>query len=134
MSAHEALVVGTGLHAGFQLVVTLLVYPALAEVPASHWADAHDRHSRGILPVVALVYGVAAAACLWVLVTGPDDLGDWIALVATAVAAATTAGVAAPTHAKLGTAGPDPGLVRRLLVADRVRLGAALVALVAALV
>lgn len=134
MSAHEALVAATGLHAGFQLVVTLLVYPALAEVPAARWAEAHDRHSRRIVSAVALVYGVAAAACLWVLFVGPRGAGEWVALVATTVAAATTAGIAAPTHAKLGAAGPEPGLLRKLLAADRVRLGAALLALVAAVV
>ena len=133
MTAHEALVAATGLHAGFQLVVTVLVYPVLAEAPQEAWSETHDRHSRRILPLVALVYGVAAAACLWVLITGPRDAGEWVALAATAVAAATTAALAAPTHARLGATGPEPALLRRLLVVDRVRLGAALLALVAAL-
>ena len=43
-------------HLGFQLTVDLVVYPALGEVPREAWFVAHDRHSRRITPVVALIY------------------------------------------------------------------------------
>ena len=52
----DLLLASTGLHAGFQATVTLLVYPALAEVPPERWHDAHQRHSRRIVPLVGLVY------------------------------------------------------------------------------
>jgi hypothetical protein len=40
--------------------------------------------------------------------------------------------VAAPTHARLGRVGPEPALLARLLLADRGRLVATLLALAAA--
>ncbi len=52
-------------HAGFQLVVTLKLYPALVEVAAADWHQEHDAHSRlgadRVRTAAALVGGVAAA-------------------------------------------------------------------------
>ena len=59
-----ALLASTALHAGFQLKVTLVVYPALADVQPNLWAAAHARHSRRITPLVALVYGGALTCCV----------------------------------------------------------------------
>jgi hypothetical protein len=125
------LVAATALHAGFQLVVTAVAYPALVRVPPPGWAEAHGRHSRAITPVVALVYGCAvltAAGAVW---TAPGA-GTGVAAAATLVAVAVTATRAAPTHGRLA-AGPQPQLLRDLLVADRVRCAAALVSLAGAL-
>ncbi len=126
------LLAASALHAGFQLTVTVLVYPALVRVPADRWTDAHTRHSRAIVPLVALAYGAALAACAGATVHafGPGVL---TADVGTLVAVVVTATLAAPTHARL-TAGPDPALLRRLLRVDRVRCAAAVVALAGALV
>ena len=54
---------------------------------------------------------------MWNLLDGPQGW-TWVALTGNAVAAVVTAVRAAPTHGRLGREGPDPGLVRSLLVAD----------------
>ncbi|MBC7632861.1 hypothetical protein [Aeromicrobium sp.] len=133
MTPEQAILAATALHAGFQLVVTIVVYPALADVPADRWATAHDAHSRRILYVVVLVYAAVAGACLWVLSSGPRSPATLVAVAGSAVAAATTALVAAPLHGRLGREGRSASLVKRLLLADRVRLAATIVAGVAAL-
>ena len=134
MTATEALLAVSALHAGFQLVVTVVVYPALADVPDGSWAQAHDDHSRRISWVVAPLYAVVAAACAWVLLSWPVGAAAAVAVLGHAVAGGTTALVAAPTHGRLGREGKRPELVGRLLRADRVRTAAVLVALAAALV
>ncbi len=126
------LVVATAVHAGFQLTVTGLVYPALAEVPEARWAQAHARHSRRIVPLVAVVYGgvvVSAAGSLAARASAPVI----VSAVASATSLGTTALLAAPLHGRLG-AGRDAVLLGALLRADRLRCAGAVVALVAALV
>lgn len=117
------LVAATALHAGFQLVVTLLVYPALAAVPEPSWADAHAAHSRRITPVVAVVYaGLLVAGALTVL--ADPSPAQWGSVTLSGVAVLVTAAVAAPAHSRLGT-GWDPAVMSRLLAGDRVRCAAA---------
>lgn len=120
----------TAVHLGFQATVTLLVYPALARVPAAGWADAHRAHSRAVTPVVVVVYGALVLSGGWALLSRP---GGWtgVALAAVAVALLVTAVAAAPAHGRLG-AGHDAGRIRRLLAVDRVRAVAAAVAFAAA--
>ena len=125
-----ALLAAAAAHAGFQLTVTALVYPALARVPPGRWAAAHAAHSRAITPLVVLVYGVLAVTGGWALLSGPDPW-TWAALAALAVAGLTTAFAAAPAHGRLA-AGHDPALIRRLLRADRIRAVAAVLAVTAA--
>ena len=129
-TAGTALLTATAVHLGFQATVTAVVYPALARVPAAQWADAHRAHSRAITPVVTVVYGALALAGGWALLSGPDA---WtlVALAATAVAVLITAVAAAPAHGRLG-AGHDPQRIGRLLLVDRIRAAAAVVALAAA--
>jgi hypothetical protein len=127
------LLAATALHAGFQLTVTLVVYPALVRVPPERWAEAHARHSRGIAPLVALVYGAALVACVAATLNRPTaGVWVWVADLGTLTAFALTATLAAPTHARLGS-GPEPVLLRRLLVADRGRCAAAVLAVAGAL-
>ncbi|MBA2694575.1 MAG: hypothetical protein H0U62_01685 [Actinobacteria bacterium] len=121
-----ALVVATAVHAGFQLTVTTVVYPALARVDTDRWSTAHDAHSRSIVPVVAVTYLSLAGACLWAVLAVPSSAWVW-----TAGAGVTTALVAAPTHGALAR-GRRPDLVHRLLIADRVRALGAVIALLAA--
>jgi hypothetical protein len=128
-----ALLAATGLHAGFQATVTGLVYPALARVRPEDWSAAHDAHSRGITPLVAVVYGAAVVSSGGALWQSPDSAGVRVAALGTAGAVLVTAAAAAPTHGRLGR-GRTPELVARLLVADRVRLGCALVAFAGAVV
>ncbi len=116
----------TGLHAGFQVTVSTLVYPMLARTAPSDWREVHARHARSITPIVAVVYGVVLAACAAAVVADPGP-----AVVLTAAASAVALGVtatrAAPLHGRL-TAYPDATLLRSLLRADRVRTAAAVLA------
>lgn len=126
------LLTATALHAGFQATVTVLVYPALSRVGSADWGREHQEHSRRIVPLVGVVYGFLAVACLGALLTLPASPGLWVALLGTLVAVLVTAFGAAPTHGRLAD-GPAPALVGRLLVLDRWRLAGALVALGGAL-
>ncbi|GAB3437758.1 hypothetical protein GCM10027517_09540 [Phycicoccus ginsengisoli] len=127
-----ALLGAAGLHAGFQLTVTALVYPALARVHASGWTAAHDRHSRAITPLVGLVYLLLLTAGVWAMAALPLTAGLVTSALGAGLALGTTAVVAAPLHGRLGREGPAPALVRRLLVADRVRCASALLCLAGA--
>jgi hypothetical protein len=126
-----ALLVVTALHAGFQAVVTVVVYPALRDLAPDAWPAGHAAHSRRITVLVAPLYLLVLLALGWLLYDGGADVG-WggaIAVGGNALALATTAFVAAPTHGRLGREGPRPELLARLLLADRVRFLAVLVAL-----
>ena len=129
-AAEVWLVAVTALHAGFQLVVTGLVYPALAEVPADAWTTHHGRHTRRVARLVVPTYGVLVVTGGLVLAGGASG---WqvAALTAMTTALLTTALVAAPAHRRLGS-GRDGVVLRRLLRADRVRCAAALLAAVCA--
>ncbi|GAB3653233.1 hypothetical protein GCM10027596_03400 [Nocardioides korecus] len=125
-----SLLAATGLHAGFQVTVTTLVYPALARLPGSAWAREHDLHSRRIVPLVGLAYAVVLLTTLGALLADPTPL-VFLSAAGSAVTLGTTALRAAPLHGRLGR-GHDPALVRSLLAADRVRTAGAVVAVLAA--
>ncbi len=131
MTASVLLVAATALHAGFQLVVTLIVYPALAATPAERWPSTHAAHVHRIVPVVGLVYGSVLVAGAVAILSGPG-VAQGVAVAASGTAVVVTAAVAAPAHSRLGR-GLDERVIRRLLAADRVRLACALVAASAAL-
>jgi hypothetical protein len=124
------LLAAAALHLGFQLTVSMVVYPALADAPESAWREIHDAHSRRITPVVVIVYGLLVVACGWAVLAGPDG---WtiVSVAAAAVAGLLTAFGAAPTHGRLGR-GWSRELVHRLLLIDRGRTVAAVVCAVAA--
>jgi|SRR6478735_7704960 len=132
MSPEEALLAVSSVHLGFQVVVTVVVYPALADVPGGRWTAAHDRHSRRIALVVGPLYVLVAAACLWSLLSSPDA---WtlVAVGGNAVAVLVTATMAAPLHGRLSNARGRAVLLTRLRRVDLVRTVAAAVAVVAAL-
>ncbi len=126
-------VAGLALHAGFQLTVTLLVYPGLAAFTPDGWQAGHARHSRLITPVVVLVYAAALAGCA---AGTTHRAGLWgpalaVSVAATLAAVGVTAAAAAPLHRRL--ADHDPALIARLLRVDRLRGAAAVVAAAAAL-
>jgi hypothetical protein len=121
------------LHLGFQLTVTALVYPALARVDPQKWSRAHDAHSREIVPLVVLTYAALLTTVAWSLVTAPLSGGLVLSAAGTALTFATTAFVAAPTHARLGREGRSDGAIHRLLLADRVRAAGAVLATAGAL-
>ena len=128
-----ALVAAGGLHLGFQAVVTVVVYPALASARIDDWETVHAAHSRRIVLLVAPLYLIVAAACLWTLAVGPRDGWTLVALTGHAVAAGVTAIFAAPSHGRLGLDGRTDRELAHLLTADRWRLAATVVALGAAL-
>lgn len=125
-----ALLAATAVHAGFQLTVTAVVYPALAEVPPSQWSRTHDAHARRITPVVGLVYLPLLASLVDALRHEPRR-PTLLAAAASLAGLGLTASVAGPLHRRLG-GGREAVLVRRLLRVDRARTGLALVALAAA--
>lgn len=116
-------------HAGFQVTVTALVYPSLVRVAPERWQQAHDRHSRGIVPLVVVLYGALVVTSV-LLVGHHHGPAAWLGFGGAWGAMLVTATSAAPTHRRLVT--PEPPLLRRLLVVDRVRAGFACVALVGA--
>ena len=131
-----ALLAGAALHAGFQAVVTVVVYPALADAGRSSpatWAVVHAAHSRRVGVLVAPVYLVVLATWAWVFATEALTPALVLSGAGSLLAGLTTAAVAAPTHARLGRQGPTGVLLARLLRADRVRCAGALIALAGAL-
>lgn len=130
-TAEILVLAAAGLHAGFQVVVSVLVYPALLR--AEPFAPAHARHSRGIAPIVLVVYGALVASGVLRLVVGDLDPASYVALGGAALAGLTTALVAAPTHGRLGDGRTD-ALARRLTAADWVRTVGAVTGFVGALV
>lgn len=128
-----ALLGATALHAGFQLTVTVLVYPALVRLAPADFARAHADHSRAIVPLVGLVYGAVLVTSVGAVVSAPASVLAWLVAGASGLALLVTAVRAAPLHGRLGLRGPEPDLLRALLGADRVRTLAALVAAALAL-
>lgn len=132
-----AFALAAALHAGFQVTVTVLVYPALVEVGDDVWSQAHDRHSRRVVGLVGVVYAVLLGTGALAVVQAPCP-GPWgrTALGLTGSALVLTALSAAPLHGQLGVAPSDrrPALLRRLLLADRARCGCAVAGAVAAAV
>ncbi|QIK65913.1 hypothetical protein G7072_05790 [Nocardioides sp. HDW12B] len=132
LSTVEVLVLASAaLHAGFQVTVSVLVYPALLR--AEPFGPAHARHSRGIAPIVVVVYGALVATGTARLVAGDLDAASLVALGGAALAGLTTALVAAPTHGRLAHGRTD-ALARRLTRADLVRTAGAVLGLAGALV
>jgi hypothetical protein len=127
-----ALVAATAVHAGFQVTVSRLVYPALAAVPPQSWATGHALHSRRITPLVAVIYLLVLVTVAGALV-GSRTGATLVAAGASLAVLAVTALLAAPLHRRLGQ-GHDPALLHRLTRVDRWRSVGAVVALAAALV
>lgn len=129
-AAQTTFLVAAAVHAGFQLTVTVLVYPALSRVGAQDWQREHQLHSNRIVPLVGVVYVLLAGATVWLL-TETRSGWTWASAVASFLVAAITALGAAPLHGKLRDR--DPELIRRLMVVDRCRAALALVLLACAI-
>ena len=132
IDAVVALLVVAATHAGFQLTVTVLVYPALAATPPDDWARAHDRHSRRIAPLVFLVYGGFVVTGVWAVASEPLSTPLAATLVQAAATVLLTGALAAPLHGRLGVEASRPELLRRLLRVDRARAVLAVVTLLTA--
>jgi drug/metabolite transporter superfamily protein YnfA len=123
-----------GAHLGFQLTVDRVVYPALSDVPSATWRPSHERHSRRIVPVVALIYPPLVLAAGWALVVDPNSAGAWLAAFGGVLSVVTTAALAAPLHGRLAgvPAAERRDLMSALRRADRVRTVGAVVCVVGA--
>ncbi|GAA1913479.1 hypothetical protein [Nocardioides hwasunensis] len=128
------LLLAASLHAGFQLTITLVVYPALMEVPPEGWTRAHDRHSRRVAPLAVAIYAALVLLLAWTLVAEPRSPGTWVALAGGTGSIISTAFAAAPLHGRLSRvpSGDRPALLARLVLADRARTLGALVCLAGA--
>jgi hypothetical protein len=128
VSAEQFLLLATGVHLGFQAVVTIVVYPGLVNLAPDDWERGHAAHTHRMIIVVIPVYAVLVLALGWALAT----LSFSSALIATTGAVLfvgmTTALVAAPIHHRLSTGGPTHKLIRNLRRADTIRLIGAAVA------
>lgn len=131
MSPVVAFALASMLHAGFQVTVTALVYPALAAVDPAHWSRAHILHSRRIVGPVVVTYAALLGTGIALVLSGPD-LAGWLGLLGAAAALGVTATLAAPTHGRLRHAEPD--LLRRLVRVDRLRRTFAVLGAIAAVV
>ena len=135
MSPDALLLGASAAHAGFSLVVSVVVYPALRDAAAREpgaWVAVHEAHSRRITWVVGPLYLLVLAACGWTVASGPAPL-ESLAVAGNALALLATALGAAPAHGRLGREGPRPELLERLVWADLLRTGAAVTAGLAAL-
>jgi hypothetical protein len=128
-AAATGFLVALAVQAGFLVTVTAVVYPALARVRAAHWRQAHDRHSRSIVLLVAVVYAAVLGTGAWWLAVDWSTLGAVAAGLAL-LSMAATAFLAAPLHRRLVRR--DDALIDRLLRVDRVRTVLGVAALVAA--
>jgi hypothetical protein len=123
----QLLLLAAGAHVGLQLVVHLVVYPALADAGAGGPASAragHERHVRRMSVAVAPVYGLLVVGAAAVVLADPSVLSAAAAAVVLGTLAVTGL-LAVPAHE--GIAGTDDpavraGLHRRLARADLARL------------
>ena len=133
MSAEQFLLLATGVHLGFQAVVTIVVYPGLVNLAAEDWERGHAAHTHRMIIVVIPVYAALAIAIGWALATVSCSTALTVTTGAVLIVGITTALVAAPIHHRLSTGGPTQKLIRNLRRADIFRLIGAAVACGAAL-
>ncbi len=131
-----ALVVASALHLGFQLTVTMVVYPALARVDDAGWTLAHTRHGRAIMPLVVLTYGALVLSGVWALLTcaaGGRGVAVWWSCRSSEASSRGSPRPSwpLPLHGRLSR-GREQALVDRLLRADRLRALGAVVSFAAA--
>ena len=133
MSAEQFLLLATGVHLGFQAVVTIVVYPGLVNLAPADWERGHATHTHRMIIVVIPVYAVLVLALGWALATVSFSPALIVTTGALLIVGITTALVAAPIHDRLSTSGPTQKLIRNLRRADTLRLIGAAVACGAAL-
>jgi hypothetical protein len=133
VSAEQFLLLATGVHLGFQAVVTIVVYPGLVNLAPEDWERGHAAHTHRMIIVVIPVYAVLVLALGWALATVSFSTALIVNTGALLLVGLTTALVAAPIHHRLSTGGPTQKLIRDLRRADIFRLVGAAVACAAAL-
>lgn len=126
----QLLLLAAGAHAGLELVVHLVVYPALADAAAGDGATArtgHERHMRRMGVAVAPVYALLVLGAAAVLLSDTSALSVAAAVVVVSTLAVTGL-LAVPAHESvLHAAAPAARAAahRRLARADLARLGLA---------
>jgi ATP/ADP translocase len=133
MSAEQLLLVTTGVHLGFQAVVTIVVYPGLVNLAPEDWERGHAAHTHRMIIIVIPVYAALTIALGWALATVSFSPALIVTTGALLIVWVTTALVAAPIHHRLSTGGPTQKLIRNLRRADTFRLIGAAVACGAAI-
>ena len=133
MSAEQFLLLATGVHLGFQAVVTIVVYPALVNLAPDDWERGHAAHTHRMIIAVIPVYAALATALGWALATVSYSLALIVTTGAVLIVGLTTALVAAPIHHRLSIGGPTQKFLCYLRRADTFRLICAAVACGAAL-
>lgn len=133
MSSEQFLLLATGVHLGFQAVVTIVVYPGLADLALKDWERGQAAHTHRVVIVVIPVYAALVIALGWVLATVRYSPALIVSAGALLTVWVITALVAAPIHHRLSTRGPTPKLIRNLRRADTFRLIGAAIACGAAL-
>jgi hypothetical protein len=128
VSAEQFLLLATGVHLGFQAVVTLVVYPGLVNLAPDDWERGHESHTHRMIIVVIPVYAALTMALGWALATVSFSPALIVTSGALLTVGMTTALVAAPIHHRLSTGGPTQKLIRILRRADTFRLIGAAVA------
>lgn len=115
-------------YAGFQVTITVLVYPQLAAVGRAVpgvFAGHEARHSTRTAVVVGPLFAALVVATGWLVVADPSAPLVWTAAACTAVVLAITALAAVPQHNRLRR-GFDPVVMAQLQRVDAVRMVAAL--------
>lgn len=133
MSVEQFLLLASGVHLGFQAVVTIVVYPGLVNLAPDDWERGHADHTHRMIIVVIPVYAALTMALGWALATLSFSAALIVTTGALLIVGLTTALVAAPIHHRLSTGAPTQKLIRNLRRADTFRLIGAAVACGAAL-
>lgn len=124
------LIASTCLYAGFQWTIRMLVYPQFAAVPAGSFVGYERSHQRRVSLTVGPLFVFAGCSSIAAFVARPGVAAGFAGACCAAILC-TTAAAAVPQHRRL-SAGFDEAALRRLLLADSLRLALAALACVAA--
>ena len=136
-ASRVALLAASGLHLGFQSVVTTVVYPELFGGTPRDVPGRQPAHVRAIAPLAGVVYTALGAAAGWAAVSsirspGGGRTATALSCTAAALAPAITAAVAIPLQLGVSRGRVSRKRLEAIRVADRVRTGAAAVGVAAA--
>jgi len=136
-AARVALLAASGLHLGFQSVVTTVVYPDLFGGTPRDVPGRQPAHVRAIAPLAGVVYVSLAGAAGWAAVTSlrSTDGGRTataLSCAAAALAPLVTAAVSVPLQVGVARGRVSKSRLETIRVVDRVRTGASAVGVVAA--
>jgi len=124
----------TSAYAGFQWTIRVVAYPQLAEVPPPAFVPYVTAYQRRVTYLVGPLFAALIVTAALVAVDGSVAAWGRVATVLLlAVVLGATAFAAVPQHSRLGR-GWDAGAHRALLRADTVRVAAATLDVVVALV